>query len=81
MYLLWIIQVALSQKTQKNCIIFEQRRPNVFDVGQHCTNGIQMFCVCWDIATWIIYIGVRLLSVIIILLNNYKSITMVIRMI
>ena len=30
-------------------ITFIQRRPNVFDVGPHCINVIQMFCVCWGI--------------------------------
>ena len=29
-------------------LIFVQRRPDVFDVGHHCTNVIQIFCVYWD---------------------------------
>ena len=33
------------QQTQNICITFIQRRPNVFDVRQHCIIVIQMFCV------------------------------------
>ena len=33
-----------SQQVHNICIAFVQRRPNV----QHCTNVIQMFCVCWS---------------------------------
>ena len=30
---------------QLKCV---QRRPKVLDVGQHCTNVIQMFSACWE---------------------------------
>ena len=42
-----IIFGVTAQQTQTICITFVQRRPNVFDVGQHCTNVIEMFCAYW----------------------------------
>ena len=38
-----------AQQTQNICITFLQHRPNVFDVAQHCANGMQMSCVYWSI--------------------------------
>ena len=38
----------VSQQTQNICITFVQCWTNVEDVGPTCSNGIQMFCVCWD---------------------------------
>ena len=39
-----------SQQAQKICKTnLVQRRPNSSTLVQHCTNVIQMFCVCWDV--------------------------------
>ena len=36
-----------AQQTHSICITCIQRRPNVFHVGHHCINVLQMFCFYW----------------------------------
>ena len=38
---------SASQQTQTICITFQQRRPNVFEVGPTLYRCYTMFCVCW----------------------------------
>ena len=48
-YLVWNLLESriYTQQTQNICITFVQRRPTTSTLVQHCTNVIQMFCVCW----------------------------------
>ena len=53
----YLLSNSSTQQTQNLCITFVQRRHNIFDVGPHCTNVIEMFCVHWDRTTF--SIGLR----------------------